>query len=148
MTEFTGGKDGTFIEVAIPREENWHQWDAHYHFNRFVEVVDFFRRQDAEFFAHGEPLVVKCADEGEKIAIELAYDEAADKAYKRDHAEFTLSHAVRDRRESQKWIQFYNDVLAQAPYVLQMLESHKSTIAKCDGTIAELEAKIKDLTCG
>lgn len=145
MTEYTGGGPGTFIEIAVPVENDYNQWDCHYHFRVFDEVAELFSQKDYEFFSVGDCEVIKCADDNERGKIEYLYERCGEIALQLNQKAMTLDAVNKGLAASQRWIQFYNDVIAQAPHVMEQLAFHKQTIDYAQGTIAQLEKDVEEL---
>lgn len=145
-TEFHGDGMGTFIEVGVTVENDYNRWERYYHFHEFDEVVALFKRQDYEFFAHGDCDVAKCADPAEMIAIQDAYEHWGAIALRRNQLESTVEAVKKGLATSTDWLQFYNDVLAQTPDILELVEFHTTNVSYCGTTIKQLEDDINELT--
>lgn len=145
---YTGGGAGTFIEVAVDVDDGYNSWERHYHFNEFSEVEALFKSQDYEFFSsNDECYVIKCADEAEEKAICELFSKYEKLAYARNQKEYTLLQVQSSGKVSAEWVQFYNDVLAGAPHVLEALQFHTQNVSYTEGTATQLKKDIAELTC-
>lgn len=148
MTVYTGGGAGTFIEVAVPVNEGFSSWERHYHFRELSEVKALFKTQHYEFFSEtDECYVEKCADEAEEQAIVELWKKYSAIALERNQKGATLEAVQASAKRSREWLQFYNDVLAGAPHILESVEFHTTNISYTETTAAQLQKDIDELTC-